>query len=81
MSISQPAWARQWLAQWRGAGEALAAERKRSLASLRGDRAAEAVGLVLDLSTKVPASPRRRATSGLVQQQALFLRALHRKAT
>jgi hypothetical protein len=70
----QPPWARQWAEQWKSAGPALAAERRRRLAGLTTEAAAAAVKAVLDLSATVSPSPGRRATSGFVQQQALFLR-------
>lgn len=58
-----------WMAQWRSAGEALAAVRQEELARM-SDAEAEAAVLALgDLpSPELPASP----TSGLVEQQRLF---------
>lgn len=72
MESRHPTWAAEWLAQWASAGPALEAERRARLAGLSGERAAAAVSAVLDLATTVPPHPERRATSGLVEQQALF---------
>jgi hypothetical protein len=66
---------RSWVNRWAAASGPLAAERRRALAALTEDEGAEAALALLDLAAKVPPDPRRRPTSGLIEQQAL----LHRR--
>jgi hypothetical protein len=61
-----------WLNQWREAGQALAEERRSRLAALTDEQALAAADAVLSLAAALPDSARRRTTSGLVEQQALF---------
>ena len=63
-----------WAAQWRSAAKALAEERRASLAALTDSEAAAASVALLDLGASLPPDPARRATSGFVEQQALFHR-------
>jgi hypothetical protein len=65
---------RAWARQWAAAAEALAAERQKALATLSDDEAAAVVLALLDLAATLPLAPERRATSGLVEQQAQFHR-------
>ena len=67
---------REWMRQWKEAGPALAAQRRRELAHLSDERALAASEALLSLVTLSPSSPWRRHWSGLVEQQALF----HRRA-
>jgi hypothetical protein len=69
--------ARAWAKQWAGAAKALADERRASLAALTESEAAAASVALLDLGASLPPDPARRATSGFVEQQALF----HRRGT
>ncbi len=65
---------REWLAQWKGAGPALAANRRRELMYLSDERALAASEALLSLVTMVTLAPKRLAWSGLVKQQNLFHR-------
>jgi len=68
---------RRWIAQWQAARAALRAQRATELAALSDDQALEAADALLTVASSVGLPPAARASSGLVQQQALF----HRKAT
>lgn len=65
---------REWMAQWRGAGEALARQRRRDLRAMSDREALAAVEALLSLATLVPLPPRRLTSSGLIDQQAIFHR-------
>jgi len=65
---------REWARQWKEAGPALAAQRRRELAHLSDARALAASEALLSLVTPATLSPRRRHRSGLAEQQALFHR-------
>ncbi len=67
---------RQWIAQWRAAGDALRAQRARELAALSDEEVLAAAETLLTVADAAGLPPVQRTTSGLVQQQALF----HRKA-
>jgi hypothetical protein len=77
MDPAQAARERSWVDQWAEAAEALAAERRASLAALTESEAAAAAVALLDLGAVLPPDPKRRATSGFVEQQAEF----HRRRT
>jgi hypothetical protein len=64
-----------WLAQWRRASVELEEVRKRELRALTDEAALAAADNLLSLPSALMAGPARRATSGLVEQQALFQRA------
>lgn len=64
----------EWLRQWKDAGIALAAHRREELMRLSDGDALAASEAVLALAAKVRLSPRRLASSGLVEQQTLFHR-------
>jgi protein-disulfide isomerase-like protein with CxxC motif len=68
---------REWARQWKEAGPALAAERRKELRHLSDERALAASEALLSLVIPSTLSPRRRRWSGLVEQQALF----HRRAS
>ena len=67
---------RRWIAQWKAAGTALRAQRARELAALSNEQALAAADALLSIGPVAGLSQTRRASSGLVRQQAL----LHRKA-
>jgi len=67
---TQKAWARQWAR----AGEALLELRRTEIRSLTHEEALSASDDLLSLSDRVPLSPARWSTSGLVEQQRLFSR-------
>ncbi len=58
--------------QWRRAGAALADARRRELRELTDEQALAAAEELLDVACHLP---RKRAGSGLVEQQRLFARA------
>lgn len=64
-----------WLRQWRAAGSALEALRKRELGELDAERALAATEELLSMDVSAPLSEERLLWSGLVTQQAL----LHRR--
>jgi hypothetical protein len=66
---------RQWMAQWRKAGEALTAVRARELAALTPADALAAANTLLSLAAVTPLPERRRTWSGLID----FQRLLHRR--
>lgn len=66
--------ARAWMAQWRGAERALAAQRKRELRALSPDDALAASDALLSIAASVALPASRLRSSGLVAQQALFHR-------
>jgi hypothetical protein len=68
---------RRWIAQWQAARPALRAQRATELAALSDDQALAAADALLTIAAVAGLPPAARASSGLVQQQALF----HRKAT
>jgi hypothetical protein len=59
-------------------GRLLEELRWRELAALDDEQARQAVDALIDAALRVPLSPARRSTSGLVQQQAVFQRAMRR---
>ena len=63
-----------WMMQWRRAAVALEEQRKRELQTLTDQDALAASDALLSLALAVPLDPRRRTSSGLVRQQALFHR-------
>ena len=66
----------RWLAQWREAAAALAAQRKRELREMSAERGLAATESLLELGAATPLHASRLRHSGLVEQQAL----LHRQA-
>jgi hypothetical protein len=66
--------ARAWMAQWRGAEQALAAQRKRELRALSPRDALAASDALLSIAVSIALPPSRLRSSGLVAQQALFHR-------
>ena len=68
---------RRWIAQWQAARPALRAQRATELAALSDQQALAAADALLTVASSAGLPPAARASSGLVQQQALF----HRKAT
>ena len=73
--MSRETFDRAWMAQWRAASVALAAQRVRELRALTEEDARAATQALLDLGASLPIPPEREKMSGLVIQQALF----HRK--
>jgi len=67
---------RRWIAQWQAARAALRAQRATELAALSDEQALAAADALLTVASSAGLPPAARASSGLVQQQALF----HRKA-
>jgi hypothetical protein len=65
---TQKAWARTW----QSTGEELERIRRAELRALTPERALAATDRLLSLGAGLPLSPRRRATSGLVEQQRFF---------
>jgi hypothetical protein len=65
---------RQWLAQWRAAGPALARLRERELAGLSPSDALEASETVLAIGADTPLPDHRRTWSGLIELQRLLRR-------
>ena len=65
----------EWARQWRDAAEALADQRRRDLRQMSEADALAAADNLLSLAKTVLLSPARRASSGLVEQQAI----LHRR--
>jgi len=72
--VEDPASLRRWVAQWREAGALLAEMRRESLRRLSEEDALAATEALLSLADSAFVPPRRRATSGLIQQQALLQR-------
>ena len=72
--MSAEDFAQAWMAQWRGAALALAAQRAHELALLTDEEVRDAIAALLDLGASLPVPPEREQTSGLVAQQALFHR-------
>jgi hypothetical protein len=66
---------RDWMAQWRRAGAALARVRAHELAHLSADAALAASNALLALGASVPPSVERLTWSGLIE----FQRYLHRR--
>jgi len=66
-----------WLEQWRRAAVELEEVHRRELRALSDGAALAAAENLLSLPAALMASPARRATSGLVEQQAI----LHRSRT
>jgi hypothetical protein len=62
----------EWVEQWRAAGEALAAQRRRDLSLMSEDEALAAAENLLSLVETVALNPARRSSSGLVEQQAIL---------
>ena len=69
---SQPAFAQQWLQQWKSAATALANVRLKELRGLSDAEALLASEALLSLPARIP--DERWASSGLVEQQRLFMR-------
>lgn len=66
--------AREYVRQWVHTGELLEQIRWRELAALDDRRALAASEMLIEAALRVPLPDRRRQSSGLVQQQALFHR-------
>ena len=62
----------RWVRQWQQAGKALEAQKRQELSALTDACALEMTETLLELSEGAYISPRRRKTSGLVEQQAIF---------
>jgi hypothetical protein len=69
---SQPAFAQQWLQQWKSAEVALANMHRNELRSLTDEEALSASDALLSLAGEI--SHDRWASSGLIEQQHLFMR-------
>lgn len=67
-----------WLRQWRAAGPALEAVRRRELRALSDEQALAATEALLSMAHLAPLPPERLLSSGLVTQQALLHRRLPR---
>jgi hypothetical protein len=65
---------RAWLEQWRSASAALETQHRAELRALSAQQALAASEVLLSLADARPLPDRRRAHSGLVEQQALFHR-------
>jgi hypothetical protein len=65
-----------WVARWREAAPALAAQRARELREMTDAQALAAAEALLSLALALPLAPVRLTDSGLVRQQALFRRRL-----
>ncbi len=63
---------RRWVEHWRVVGPELARIRRQELRAMNAARALIASNRVLALVGWLPRTPRRRADSGLVEQQALL---------
>jgi hypothetical protein len=63
-----------WMQQWREAAVELPRIRRQELRALTDEQALRAAGDLLALADLIPMSERRRTSSGLVDQQALFHR-------
>ena len=61
-----------WMAQWRGAREALRVQRALELAALSDEQTLAAADVLLSLELAAALPEARRTSSGLVRQQALF---------
>jgi hypothetical protein len=68
----QPAFAQQWLQQWKSAEVALAGVHRDELRNLTDADALSASDALLSLSGEI--SDDRWASSGLIEQQRLFMR-------
>jgi hypothetical protein len=66
----QKAWARTWQVT----GKALEVIRRAELRALTPEKALQATDNLLSLGAGMPLSAERRRTSGLVEQQRLFVR-------
>ncbi len=67
-----------WLEQWRAAGPALEAVRRRELRDLTDEEALAATDELLSMAGSTPLPRERRVWSGLVVQQALLHRHVSR---
>lgn len=67
----------RWMAQWRRAAVALDEVRTRELREMSDEEAARAADAVMDLSASA-GPPAYLLTSGLVEQQRLFMKALNK---
>ena len=67
---------REWIRQWKNAGEALAEQRRSDLRRMTDAEALAAAENLLSLVDTVTLNPARSVSSGLVEQQAL----LHRRS-
>jgi hypothetical protein len=65
---------RRWVETWRWAGPELERIRRQELRAMTDARALVASNRVLALVGWLPRTPRRLATSGLIEQQALLRR-------
>jgi hypothetical protein len=72
MPMTRPPHAAAWLEQWRAAGPALAAERRRELQALTPARALAAAEALLSLAGPVERDHPRWHTTGLVEFQRLM---------
>jgi len=63
-----------WLEQWQGAAAALRQQKVKDLRSLSDAESRQAVESLLSLAGKIYHDPKRWQTSGLVEQQRLFLK-------
>jgi hypothetical protein len=66
---------RQWMAQWRAAGPALAKVREVELARLSDAEALAAADMLLAIAVETPLPAERVTWSGLVELQRLLRRA------
>ena len=67
---------REWIRQWKNAGEALTEQRRSDLRRMTDAEALAAAENLLSLVETVTLNPARSVSSGLVEQQAL----LHRRS-
>ncbi len=63
---------RAWVLNWQTTGEMLEKIRRAELRTLTPERALWATDALLSLGAGMPVSAKRRATSGLVEQQRFF---------
>ena len=61
-----------WVRGWEAAGQALESVRRAELRALTAERALAAADRLLALGAEAGLTEKRRATSGLVEQQRLF---------
>ena len=72
MEDELPAFAREWMAQWREAAGALAEQRRSELRTLTDEQARAATDALLEIGASLPLPDARETMSGLVIQQAIL---------
>ncbi len=66
---------KKWMAQWRLAEVALLEVKREELRALTDDEALDACDIVLANAEEFYVSPQMKTSSGLVEQQRIFMRA------